>query len=454
MAEAAEFVNLGFTPERYPPGLHLCHMYIDEVDRRSVIYPFVRAGLQENEDVAYFADALATELPERATDEATVKSLSREQLSRLRITSVEDAYFPTGVFLPDEMLETLRQLYKQSVDDGASGCRASGEMSWALRDVPGAESVIHYESDINTLVRSTPITAMCQYDTERFDGCRLFEVFSVHPLMVISGQVVRNPCYVEPQEYNRDGLRPTSVSEEDVLARLSVVQLATTCLPDGKRIAEFLHCALLQVPGVSDVRFCLAGSVIPPEERLESIAHRCARSVTTPNTFDVLAVEEETGASVFVLRTISRLFGVIVVDVTDERAFAPYRDVLANVANAVSLTLDARHSQSETRAQAERIASLERRLWRIAREFEATGMLSNVATVADPSSMPGVDELSPRQWEVLTRLLHGERVPRIADELFLSQSTVRNHLADMFKKMGVHSQEELLDLFRTNKSHS
>jgi DNA-binding NarL/FixJ family response regulator len=47
--------------------------------------------------------------------------------------------------------------------------------------------------------------------------------------------------------------------------------------------------------------------------------------------------------------------------------------------------------------------------------------------------------------------LQGERVPRIAEELFLSQSTVRNHLADMFKKMGVHSQEELLDLFRANK---
>jgi DNA-binding NarL/FixJ family response regulator len=67
----------------------------------------------------------------------------------------------------------------------------------------------------------------------------------------------------------------------------------------------------------------------------------------------------------------------------------------------------------------------------------------------EPFSQPGVAELSPRQWEVLTRLLHGDRVPRIAEELFLSQSTVRNHLADIFRKMGVHSQEELLDLFRT-----
>ena len=67
----------------------------------------------------------------------------------------------------------------------------------------------------------------------------------------------------------------------------------------------------------------------------------------------------------------------------------------------------------------------------------------------DPYQLAGVSKLSDRQWDVLTLLLQGERVPRIAKSLFLSQSTVRNHLADIFKKFGVHSQEELLDLFRT-----
>ena len=118
------------------------------------------------------------------------------------------------------------------------------------------------------------------------------------------------------------------------------------------------------------------------------------------------------------------------------------------------MTMESRRSQADSHVWPERVANLERRLWRIAREFEGSGVLSGVASVtsiADPYATPGVTELSPRQWEVLTRLLRGERVPRIAEELFLSQSTVRNHLADMFKKMGVHSQEELLDLFRSNK---
>ena len=40
-------------------------------------------------------------------------------------------------------------------------------------------------------------------------------------------------------------------------------------------------------------------------------------------------------------------------------------------------------------------------------------------------------------------------MPQIARELFLSQSTVRNHLTEMFRKLGVHSQEELLALVRS-----
>ena len=67
--------------------------------------------------------------------------------------------------------------------------------------------------------------------------------------------------------------------------------------------------------------------------------------------------------------------------------------------------------------------------------------------------MPGPAEtsalalLSPRECEIVRLLLDGERVPTIAQKLVLSQSTVRDHLAASFKKLGLHSQQELLRLF-------
>jgi DNA-binding NarL/FixJ family response regulator len=63
--------------------------------------------------------------------------------------------------------------------------------------------------------------------------------------------------------------------------------------------------------------------------------------------------------------------------------------------------------------------------------------------------VPSLSRLTLREREVLARLLDGERVHTIADELFVSQSTVRNHLSSIFRKVGVHSQSELLRRLRS-----
>jgi DNA-binding CsgD family transcriptional regulator len=91
-----------------------------------------------------------------------------------------------------------------------------------------------------------------------------------------------------------------------------------------------------------------------------------------------------------------------------------------------------------------RVAQLERHMWRIAAEVEASGVLQRVGAMPDPATMPELRALTARQWEVLSRLARGQRVPTIAREMSVSQSTVRNHLAAIFERFGVHSQAELL----------
>jgi DNA-binding NarL/FixJ family response regulator len=65
---------------------------------------------------------------------------------------------------------------------------------------------------------------------------------------------------------------------------------------------------------------------------------------------------------------------------------------------------------------------------------------------ASPRSVPGLDALSTREREVLDHLLNHRRVPAIASALFISHHTVRNHLKNIFAKLDVSSQQELLDL--------
>ena len=94
----------------------------------------------------------------------------------------------------------------------------------------------------------------------------------------------------------------------------------------------------------------------------------------------------------------------------------------------------------------DRVAQLEHRLWRIASEVQASGIFDALGAVPDAKRFPQLTSLTPRQWEVLSRLLRGERVATIAAALFVSQSTVRTNLSELFRIFGVHSQSALIEL--------
>ncbi|MDO5043489.1 MAG: helix-turn-helix transcriptional regulator [Slackia sp.] len=57
-----------------------------------------------------------------------------------------------------------------------------------------------------------------------------------------------------------------------------------------------------------------------------------------------------------------------------------------------------------------------------------------------------VEQLSQREREVTGLLLHGNTVPAIARKLFISENTVRGHTKNIYRKLGVHSKQELIDL--------
>jgi DNA-binding NarL/FixJ family response regulator len=70
--------------------------------------------------------------------------------------------------------------------------------------------------------------------------------------------------------------------------------------------------------------------------------------------------------------------------------------------------------------------------------------LAFAATVdsAAPEALPAADThgLSRREREVLHLLVEGRSNPEIANALFISHATVRNHVTNIFTKLGVESR--------------
>ncbi len=88
-------------------------------------------------------------------------------------------------------------------------------------------------------------------------------------------------------------------------------------------------------------------------------------------------------------------------------------------------------------------------LHRIALELQSISLAAGVgAPNALPLHHPDLEELSPREAEVLSLLVAGDRVQAIAERLCISPHTVRNHLKSMFRKLDVGTQSELIDRVR------
>ena len=56
-------------------------------------------------------------------------------------------------------------------------------------------------------------------------------------------------------------------------------------------------------------------------------------------------------------------------------------------------------------------------------------------------------DLSPRQQEIFLYLIRGRNADYIANKLFISQNTVRTHIANIYRKFEVHTQNELMNYF-------
>lgn len=54
-------------------------------------------------------------------------------------------------------------------------------------------------------------------------------------------------------------------------------------------------------------------------------------------------------------------------------------------------------------------------------------------------------KLSPREAEVFSYLVKGRNAKHVAEKLFISESTAKTHISNIYRKLGVHSQQELLD---------
>ena len=181
-------------------GDHLCYLYGTEEEHRAVLTPFLRQGLERGEKVVYIVDARTAKTIRGYLQDNGLGVEPYLARGQLVILTRDDAYMREGVFDPEGMIALLRAETEQALAEGYPALRVTGEMTWALRGLPGSERLIEYEAKLNEFFPSSQCLAICQYDRRRFDPAVLLDVLRTHPIAVIGTELYNNFYYMPPVE--------------------------------------------------------------------------------------------------------------------------------------------------------------------------------------------------------------------------------------------------------------
>jgi len=121
------------------------------------------------------------------------------------------------------------------------------------------------------------------------------------------------------------------------------------------------------------------------------------------------------------------------------------RDTPGGQSAVISVVIDLAEVHS-ARPMGASAGSLAAELANVASRLQSLSFSASLSDRAGvPIDAPALRELSTRERQILALLMQSLRVPAIAERLFISQSTVRNHLKAIYRKLGVSSQQGLID---------
>ncbi|MHC4557122.1 MAG: PAS domain S-box protein [Planctomycetota bacterium] len=195
-----DFEDLEQKIKELKPGDHLCCIYENDQEHRALLTTFMRQGLDRGEKIFYIVDARSAEqiLSYLREDGLDVEDYLKN--GQLSVLSVDESYMLEGVFDPDGMICLLEKETRRALDEGYSALRVTGEMSWALRGLPGSERLMEYESKLNTFFPGNKCLATCQYDSRKFKPDILLDVLTSHPIAIIGTEVFDNFYYIPPKD--------------------------------------------------------------------------------------------------------------------------------------------------------------------------------------------------------------------------------------------------------------
>jgi PAS domain S-box-containing protein len=162
-------------------------------------FRFFQIGLERNEKCLYIYDSHSFNGVRKALREGGIDSTTLGSSGRINLIHGCNVYLESGIFSPDKMIDFLKAQTERAVREGYTALRVTGESSWVLQGLQGAETILEYESKLNSdFLPNYPCLGVCQYDSLRIAPDFIGELILCHPVLIRGSQVYNNFFYNPP----------------------------------------------------------------------------------------------------------------------------------------------------------------------------------------------------------------------------------------------------------------
>ncbi len=176
-------------------GDHICFLYNDKRERDQAILDFARAGLAAWAKVACFVSREETDGLRASLGSLTPQMTGLVDKGQVIVESIDNAYRKNGVFATDATLDLLGHEIDSALDAGYSSLWVAGEARFALDCESDLEEMLRYEARVKRLFERKPCVGLCMYDSRLFKPSFLLDTITIHPLILVNGQLIRNTFF-------------------------------------------------------------------------------------------------------------------------------------------------------------------------------------------------------------------------------------------------------------------
>lgn len=198
MTDSADPLNLAGSLVQ--GSCHACAFFHSKNEEYQVLMPFIKEGLARGDRAVHILDPDTRDAHRQRLELEGIDVADAEAQGKLDVRPWEDAYIKDGHFDQFRMIEAIKEALSAGRQQPGQLTRLIANMEWALKDLPGVQDLVEYETRLNKVLPHYHDPVICTYDLSRFDASVVMDIMRTHPMVILGGTLQENPFYVPPEE--------------------------------------------------------------------------------------------------------------------------------------------------------------------------------------------------------------------------------------------------------------